>query len=234
MIYRLRAMLNMACLVALIPLSACVPITLKTEKVEATVSVTDAAPDWDPQIGPDVRLKLVSDVRHAIQAKRKDVEFVEPDVLWADSFLRSQPGSVQEYRELIDSLKSGEATHLGLCCLIVLGPQVLVEHDASNDIPFYSSGVQRTSLQAVVLQLRTADTKPRLVQSAAQGIEREGWIPGTPLMFTRLYKKVDTDAGALRGLVNALLGEIPVGTGAGPLRVVILAEAAKPVASTKQ
>jgi hypothetical protein len=213
-------------LTALILLSVggCIPITLKTEKVEPKVSVTDAAPDWNADVGPDVRLKFVSDVRRAILAKRKDVEFVEPDALWAESFHGAQPGSLHKSVELVSSLKSGAAAHLGLRYLIVLGPTVSLKHDSSNDIPFYSAGLQRTSLQAVVLRWGTVDTKARLVQSAAQGIEREGWIPGTPLIFTRLYKEVDTDGGALRGLVSALLDEISADTGDGPIRVVILAE----------
>ena len=229
----LRTVLCTAAIVMLSAVSGCVPITLATEKVEPTVAITDTAPDWHSLVGPDVRQKFVSDVRHAIQAKRKDVEFVEPDLLWAESFPHSQPGSLQESAELIDNLNSGEAAHLGLCCLIVLGPRLFVDHDSSNDNPFYSSGLQRTSLQAVILRWNPVDAKPRLVQSAAQGIEREGWIPGTPLIFTRLYKKVGTDESALRGLVNALLDEIGAGTAAGPLRVAILAEVDDKTASKK-
>jgi hypothetical protein len=234
MVCRRRTMLSIATAVTLISLSGCIPITLKTEKVEPAVTVTDAAADWNAQIGPDVRLKFVSEVRRAILAKREDVEFVEPDLLWAESFHGAQPGSLQKSLDLVDSLKSGPAAHLGLRCLIVLGPQASVKHDSSNDIPFYSSGLQRTYLQAVVLRWGTADPGPRLVQSAAQGIAREGWIPGTPLMFTRLYKEVDTDGGALRGLVSALLEEISAGTGDGPLRVAILAAVDEPSATKRQ
>ena len=230
---QIRRALNIATAVMLSAVSACVPITLKTEKVEPTVTVSDAAPDWNAQIGPDVRLKFVSEVRHAVLAKRKDVEFVEPDLLWAESFREAQPGSLQKSLDLIDRLKSGKAALLGLRCLIVLGPQASVKHDSSNDMPFYSAGLQRTSLQAVVVRWGTVDAKPRLVQSAAQGIAREGWIPGTPLMFTRLYKDVDTDGGALRGLVSGLLAEISTDTGDGPLRVAILAEADEPSAMKK-
>ncbi len=213
--------------------SGCIPITLKTEKVEPMVTVTDAAKDWNADVGPDVRLQLVSDVRRAILAARKDVEFVEPDALWAESFHGAQPGSMQGSVALISSLNSGAAANLGLRYLIVLGPRVSLKHDSSNDIPFYSAGLERTSLQAVILHWGTVDAKPRLVQSAAQGIEREGWIPGTPLIFTRLYKKVDTDGGALRGLVSGLLDEISADTGDGPIRVVILAAVEEPAARSK-
>jgi hypothetical protein len=220
----IRAPLCVAAVAGLAATSGCIPITLKTERVEPTVSVTDIAPDWNPRIGPDARVKFVSDVRHAILEERKSVEFVEPDALWRESFQRVPPGSVQHARDLLDALNGEGAQRLGLRCLIVLGPQVIHLHDASQDLPFYSAGPQQTFLQAAVLQWGAAENIPRHVQSLAQGIEREGWFPGTPLMFTRLYKKVDTDGAAFRGLVKVLLAALPAEDIHGAMRIAILAE----------
>ncbi len=220
------ALVRVTAVAALMAASGCIPITLKTERVEPTVSATDVAPDWNPRIGPDARLKFVSDVRRAILEKRKAVEFVEPDALWRESFQRDRPGSVQQARDLLEDLSGGGARHLGLQCLIVLGPQVFEQYDSDKQLgfPFYSSGPQKTSLQAVLVKWDAADSTPRHVQSMAQGIEREGWFPGTPLMFTRLYKKVGTDEAAFRGLVRALLESLPTERGDDPLRLAILAE----------
>lgn len=219
----IRAPLCVAAVASLAATSGCIPITLKTERVEPRVFVTDVAPDWNPRIGPDARLKFVSDVRHAILEERKSVEFVEPDALWRESFQRVRPGSVQQARDLLDALNGEGAQRLGLRCLIVLGPQVIHLHDASQDLPFYSSGPQQTFLQAAVLQWGAAENIPRQVQSSAQGIERRV-VPGTPLMFTRLYKKVDTDGAAFRGLVKALLAALPAEDIHGAMRIAILAE----------
>lgn len=221
----IRAPLGVAALAGLASTSGCIPITLKTERVEPTVSVTDIGPDWNPRIAPDARRKFVSDVRHALLEKRKSVEFVESDELWRESFQRERPGSVQQASDLLDALNGDEAERLGLRCLIVLGPPVIQLHDTSQDLlPFYSSGPQRTLLQAVVLQWGPAENRSRHVQALAQGIEREGWFPGTPLMFTRLYKKVDTDGAAFRGLVKALLAELPAEDIHGAVRIALLAE----------
>lgn len=221
-----RALLRVTAVAALVAASGCIPITLKTERVEPTVSTTDVGPDWNPRIGPDARLKFVSDVRRAILEKRKAVEFVEPDALWRESFQRDRPGSVQSARDLLDGLSGGGAGRLGLQCLVVLGPQLFEQYDFDKQLtfPFYSSGPQKTSLQAVLVKWGAADNAPRHVQSSAQGIEREGWFPGTPLMFTRLYKKVDTDEAAFRGLVRALLEALPAERADDPLRLAILAE----------
>ena len=220
----IRAPLCAAAVAGLAATSGCIPITLKTERVEPTVFVTDIAPDWNPRIGPDARLKFVGDVRHAMLKERKSVEFVEPDVLWRESFRPERP-EVQQASDLLEALNSEGVQRLGLRCLIVLGPQVIQRHDASQDLlPFYSSGPRKTFLQAAVLQWGAAENIPRHVQSLAQGVEREGWFPGTPLMFTRLYKKVDTDGAAFRGLVKALLAALPAEDIQGAMRIAILAE----------
>jgi len=221
-----RAPLRITALATLMAASGCIPITLRTERVEPTVSGTDLGSDWNPRIGPDARLKFVSDVRHAIQEKRKTVEFVDADALWRESFQEDRPGSVQSAQDLLDGLNSGGAGRLGLQCLIVLGPQVFEQYDSDKQLtsPFYSAGPQKTSLQAVLVKWSAAGNAPWLVQSSAQGIEREGWFPGTPLMFTRLYKKVDTDGAAFRGLVGALLKALPDERADDPLRLAILAE----------
>jgi hypothetical protein len=177
------------------------------------VTVTDATPDWNSQIGPDVRSKMASDVRHAILEKRKDAEFVEPGQLWAESFRDAQPESLQK------------SAHLGLRCLILPGPESQVRHDGSNSNPFHSSGLVRISLQAILLRWGPVAAQPRLVQSSSQGIARGGWVPGTPLIFTRICKEVDTDGSAIRGLVSALLDEMSANAGDGPLRVAVPAEA---------
>jgi hypothetical protein len=221
------ALLRATALATLVAASGCIPITLKTERVEPTVSATDVGPDWNPEIGPDAHLKFVSDMRHAILEKRKSVEFVEPDMVWRELFERNRPGSVQPARDLLDGLSDGGAGRLQLQCLIVLGPRVFEQYDSDKQLsfPFYSAGPQKTSLQAVLVKWGAADDTPRHLESLAQGIEREGWFPGTPLMFTRLYKKVDTDEAAFRGLVGALIEALPADRGDGPLRLAILAEA---------
>ena len=214
--------------------SGCIPITLKTEKVKPMVTVTDAAKDWNADVGPDVRLQLVSDVRRAILAARRMSISSSPTPCGRNRFMGLSRAALSKGPSRSSAApNSGATPNLGLRYLIVLGPRVSLKHDSSNDIPFYSAGLERTSLQAVILHWGTVDAKPRLVQSAAQGIEREGWIPGTPLIFTRLYKKVDTDGGALRGLVSGLLDEISADTGDGPIRVVILAAVEEPAARSK-
>ena len=223
---QIRAALHATAMATLMAVSACIPITLRTERVEPTIVITALGPDWNPWIGADARLKFVSDIRHAILAARPAVEFVEPDALWREAFQGEQAGSQKAARDLLDALNGEEATRLELHCLIVLGPQVVEQFDPEKawTFPFYSSGAQQTSVQAVILRWPAADDPPRRVESAAQGMQREGWFPGTPLMFTRLYKKVDTDEAAVRGLVKALLAALPAERADGPLRLSILAE----------
>jgi hypothetical protein len=157
--------------------------------------------------------------------QRNTIEFVEPSALWAELIQRERQGSVLQARDLLDVLNAESAQRLGLRCLVILGPQVVRLNDASQSMPFYSSGLQKTVLQATILDWNAAGSGPRQVLSTAQGIEREGWVPGTPLMFTRLYKRVDTDGAALRGLVDALLAALPAEDINGVMRIAVLAEA---------
>lgn len=207
--------------------SGCMPVTIRTQRVDPTVTITEVGSDWNPPVGPDEGLKIVDDVRRAMQVNRPTLEFVDPDMLWRESFPNERPGSRQPARDLLVSLNADGSNQQGVRCLIVLGPRTFEQYDASKAIgaPFYSAGPQKTSLQAVILRWGAAESAPQQVNSVAEGIEREGWIPGSVLLFVRFYKKVDTDGAALRGLVQGLLGALPAESPDAPLRLAVLAEA---------
>lgn len=163
------------------------------------------------------------EVRRAIQGSQKNVQFIELDTLWREAFPGEPSASSQRFLDLRNALGTETATRLGLHGPIVIGQRLSVLPDGTGN-PFYSTTHQRTEVQVVIVPFDVDHPDVRQIRSSAEGIEREGWIPGTPLIFVRFYKDVNTDEAALRGLAKAVLDAVRVPSAEAPLRLAVVAE----------
>jgi hypothetical protein len=223
----LRLFRSVALVTALLATSACIPVTVRKERVEPTLTMSAVEPDWNPFLSPDACLEATRDFRRVLGKIRKGVEYVEPEILWREVLRPEQTSPDQRARVLLDGLNAGGAARLKLRGLIILGRRTYHQDDADTQplSVFYESLSQETVWQAVVLGWGGADSLPRQVMSTAKGIERDGWFPGYVLLFARLQKEVDTDGGSMRGLIKALFDTMPSEEAGVPTRIAVLAEA---------
>ena len=222
----LRLFGSIAILGVLLSSTACVPVTVRKERVEPTVVVSAVEPDWNPLVSPDACVAATRDFRRVLDKVRKGVEYVEPEALWREVLSPQRASSEQPVRVLLEGLNAGGAERLKLRGLIILGRRTYQE-DGTDTHPlsiFYDWQSQQTVRRAAVVVWGLADPVPRQVVSTAQGVERDGYFPGFIFLFMRFYKEVDTEGGAMRGLIKSLFDAMPAQEATVPTRIAVLAE----------
>lgn len=202
----------------------CIPITLSTHHVEADTRSEPVAAGWDPTIGPDVNMAFAYSFKEILRAESKLIEVVDGDVFWSAIVPQRQPGSVAKVSEVLSTQSLAAMSALGIRFLVVLGKETSTGRVTVTDLgPFYSKSTVETTREAAVIDMSGASADWLNLVAKASDVEKEGWIPGTPLMLTRLYQIADTEQSALKGLGRRVAEHLMHEPGTASVRVAVLA-----------
>lgn len=217
-----RALLLAGCALRL---TACIPITLSREHVEPATHTDTASADWDPAVGPDVRLEWVHRFKQALRRQGDRIEFVDTERLWNAWFPRREPGGTAPLGEVLAAISATEDLAAKPDDLVILGETSTASALTSSPGlgPFYAEVAQAHDAEAVLIRLEDGGHERTLYRARAEGIEKSGWAPVSVFMFTRFYKTVDAESSALEGLARLVGGDIAAQAAGSTVHVAVLA-----------
>lgn len=214
---------RLAIVVTAVTLVACIPLKVSEQHVVATTRSEPVAADWDPTIGPDVHMAFAHRFKTVMREQSDRVEIVDPDDVWKAAGV-GEPGTEAKLSEVLSVRSGGLFDDLGIRYLIVLGPETKpVRKQVIEAAAFYSKWTVETSREAVLVGIAGPMRGRLRYIAAASGEEHEGWVPGTPLIFARLYSTSDTEESALKALARQVVDRILSASTESPVRVALFA-----------